>query len=123
MRNAANSRPCKSQREDVNSHGLADQWGERSVLRHMHFHKGRMTGGDPEIDTAQTQKRLDGPLALLEKIRKTFTDRTQNNSKQFLIESLISFSSTEDRELIKTVRTVESKFVVVSMRLLLVEQL
>ena len=39
-----------------------------------------MMGDDPEIDAAQTQKRLDGRLALLEKIPKTFTDRVPNNT-------------------------------------------
>ena len=33
---------------------------------------------DLEIDTAQTSKRLDGHLALLEKMRKTFTPRIPN---------------------------------------------
>ena len=33
-----------------------------------------MKGDDPEIDTAQTSKRLDGHLALLKKIQKTFTE-------------------------------------------------
>ena len=64
---------------DVNSDWLADQWDERSVLGHAQFHKGRMKGDDPEIDTAQTPKRFDRRLALLEKIQKTFTDSIPNN--------------------------------------------
>ena len=52
---------------DVNSDWLADQWDERSVLGHAQFHKGRMKGDDPEIDTAQTPKRFDRRLALLGK--------------------------------------------------------
>ena len=60
--------------KDVNSDWLSDQWGEQSVLGHAQFHKGRMKGDDPEMDTAQTSKRLDGRLALLEKLRKIFTD-------------------------------------------------
>ena len=35
-------------------------------------------GDDPEIDTAQTRKCLDGRLALLENIQKTFTDSIPN---------------------------------------------
>ena len=35
-------------------------------------------GDDPEIDTAPTPKCFDGRLALLEKIRKTFTDSIPN---------------------------------------------
>ena len=64
--------------KDVNSDCLVDQWEERSVLGHAQIHKGRMKGDDPEIDTAQTQKRFNGRLALLEKIRKTFTDSIPN---------------------------------------------
>ena len=48
-------------------------------MGHAQFHKGRMKGDDPEIDTAQTPKRFDGCLALQEKIRKTFTDSILNN--------------------------------------------
>ena len=55
--------------KDVNSDWLADQWDEGSAKGHAQFHKGRMKGDDPEIDTAQTLKRLDGNLALLEKIQ------------------------------------------------------
>ena len=36
-------------------------------------------GDDPEIDTAQTPKRFNWRLALVEKIRKTFTDSITNN--------------------------------------------
>ena len=39
-----------------------------------------MKDDDQEIDTAQTPKRLIGRLALLEKIRKTFTDSIPNKS-------------------------------------------
>ena len=59
--------------KDVNSKWLADQWEERSVLGHGRFHRGTMKGDDPWTDAVQTPKRLDGRLALLEKIRKTFT--------------------------------------------------
>ena len=55
--------------KDVNSDWLADHWDERSVLRHAQFYNGRMKGDDPEINTAQTQNRFDGFLALLEKIQ------------------------------------------------------
>ena len=64
--------------KDVNSDWFADQWDERSVLGHAQIHKGRMKGDDLEIDTMQTPKRLDGRLALLEKIRKSFTDSIPN---------------------------------------------
>ena len=53
---------------DVNSDWLADQQDERRILGHARIHKGRMKGDDPEIDTVQTPKPLDGrraPLALL----------------------------------------------------------
>ena len=63
---------------DVNSDWLADQWDERSLLGHAQFHKGRMKGDDPEVDTAQTPKRFDRRLALLGKTRKTFTDSIPN---------------------------------------------
>ena len=46
--------------QDVNSDWLARQWDERSVLGHAQINKGRMKGDGPEIDTAQTPKRLDG---------------------------------------------------------------
>ena len=45
------------------------------------FHKGKMKGDDPEIDTAQTPKRFDWRLALVEKIRKTFSGSIPNKSK------------------------------------------
>ena len=35
-------------------------------MGHVRFHKGRMKGDDPDIDNAQTPKRFDGRLALLE---------------------------------------------------------
>ena len=38
------------------------------------FHKGRMKGDDPSLDTVQTPKRFDVCLAFLEKVRKTFID-------------------------------------------------
>ena len=69
---------------DVNSDWLADQWDERSVLGHAQFHKGRMKGDDPEIDTAQTPKRFDRRLALLGKTRKTFTDSIPNKTMEWL---------------------------------------
>ena len=65
--------------KDVNSDWLADQLDKRSVLGHAQFHKGRMKGDDPEIDTAQIAKRFDGRLAPLEKNRKTFADSIPNN--------------------------------------------
>ena len=49
-------------------------------MGHAQFHKGRMKGDDPEIDTAQTPKRFERRLALLGKTRKTFTDSIPNNS-------------------------------------------
>ena len=52
----------------INSDWLADQWDEQSVSGHAQIHKGRMKGDFPEMDTAQTPKRLDGRLALLQKI-------------------------------------------------------
>ena len=64
--------------KDVNSDWLTDQWDERSVLGHARFHKGRMNGDDPEVDTARTSRHFDGRLALLEKIRKTFTESVPN---------------------------------------------
>ena len=64
--------------KDVNSDRPAGQWDERSVLGHAQINKGRMKGDDPEIHTAQTPKRFDRRLALLEKIRKTFTDSIPN---------------------------------------------
>ena len=70
---------------DVNSDWLADQWDERSVLGHAQFHKGRMKGDDPEIDTAQTPKRFDRRLALLGKTRKTFSDSIPNKVIQDFI--------------------------------------
>ena len=54
--------------------------GRAKRFGHAQIHKGRMKGGDPEIDTAQTQKRFDGLLAPVEKIRKTFTDNIPNNT-------------------------------------------
>ena len=62
----------------VNSDRLADQWDERSVLGHARVNKGRMKGDDPQIDTAQTPKRFDGCLALMERIQKTFADSIPN---------------------------------------------
>ena len=65
--------------KDVNSDWLADQWDERSVLRHARVRKGRMKGDDPQIDTAQTPKCFDWRLALQGKIQKTFADSIPNN--------------------------------------------
>ena len=76
VRDTANSPFCASQTKRRNSDWLADQWDEPSVLGHAQIHKGRMNGADPDIDTVQTPKRLDGCSALPEKIRKTFTDST-----------------------------------------------
>ena len=61
----ANSPFVNHKGKDVISDWLVD---ERCVLGHAQFHKGKMKGDDPEIDIAQTQKRLHGRLALLEKI-------------------------------------------------------
>ena len=65
--------------KDVNSDWFANQWDERSVLGQAQFHKGKMKGDDPEIDNAQPPKGFNGRLALLEKIRKTYTDSILNN--------------------------------------------
>ena len=54
--------------KDVNSDWLADQEYERSILGHAQFHKGRIKGDDPEIDTAETPKCLHGRLTLLKKM-------------------------------------------------------
>ena len=67
VRDTVNSPFRKSQRKDVNSNWLVDQWDVRSVLGHAQSLRGRMKGDDPEIRTAQTPKRLDGHLAVLEK--------------------------------------------------------
>ena len=48
--------------------------GRAKRFGHSQFDKGRMKGDGLEIYTAQTPKHLDECLALLEKIRKTFTD-------------------------------------------------
>ena len=71
--------------KDVNSDWLANQWDERSVLGHAQFHKGRMKGNDPQIDTAQTPKRFDWRLALLGKILKTFTDSADSIPNNFFL--------------------------------------
>ena len=63
----------KHKGKDVNSDWLADQWDERNVFGACAVSQRRMKGDDPEIDTAQTPKRLDERLVLLEKIRKAFT--------------------------------------------------
>ena len=60
----------------VNSDWLAGQWDKQRVLRHVQINKGMMRGDDPEIDTAQIQKRSERRLALQEKIRKTFAAST-----------------------------------------------
>ena len=66
----------------VNSDWLAGQWDKQSVLGHARIHKRRMKCDDSEIDTAQTPKpkALGGRLALLEKIRTTFTDSVPNKT-------------------------------------------
>ena len=69
--------------KSFNSDWLADQWDERSVLGHAQSYKGRLKGDDPEIDTAQTPKRFNGLLALLEKIGNTFTDSIPNKLLRF----------------------------------------
>ena len=79
--------------KDVNSDWLADQWDERSVLGHAQFHKGRMKGDDPWIDTAQTPKRFDWRLALLGKILKTFTDSIPNKIVETLWQPFPRFTS------------------------------
>ena len=56
--------------KSVNSDRLADQRDVWSVLGYAQIHKGRTKGHDPEIDTVQTPKRLNGHLALMEKIWK-----------------------------------------------------
>ena len=79
VRDTANSPFVNHKGKDINFDWLADQWDEQSILGHLQFHKGRMKGDDPDIDTAQTSKHFDGHLALLEKIRITFTDCILNN--------------------------------------------
>ena len=59
--------------------------GRRSVLRLVQVHKGRMKDYDHEIDIAQIPKQLDERLALLENIRKTFTDSIPNHHGDILI--------------------------------------
>ena len=44
------------------------------ILGHAQYYQGRVKTNDHEIETAQTPKPLEGRLALLEKIRKTFID-------------------------------------------------
>ena len=58
-------------------------------MGHARINKGRMKGDDPEIDTAQTPKRFNGNLALLEKIRKTFADSIPNNDSENLFTSCL----------------------------------
>ena len=55
--------------------GRAKHFGDAKI------NKGRMKGGDPEIDTAHTPKRFGGRLALQEKIRKTFANSIPNNNR------------------------------------------
>ena len=54
--------------KEGNSDWLADQWDKSNVLWHAASHKGRMKSNYPEIYSAQTPKRFDRLLALLEKI-------------------------------------------------------
>ena len=79
VRDTANVSFGKLQREDFKFDWHADQRDRRSVLGHAQFHKGRIKDDDPVVDTAQTPMRLDGRLALREKMRKTFTDNFPNN--------------------------------------------
>ena len=71
---------------------MGDQWDERGFWGHAQFHKGRMKGDDPEIDTAQTPKRLVGRLALLEKAQKTFTGSIPNNLPVYYYQFPLGFS-------------------------------
>ena len=71
--------------KDIKSDWFADQLDKRSVLGHAQFHEGRVKCDDPEINTAQTPKRLDGCLAVQEKIRMTFTDRIPKNILIFIV--------------------------------------
>ena len=67
-------------------------------MGHAQFHKGRMKGDDPEIDTAQTPKRFDRRLALLGKTRKTFTDSIPNkNGFGFSSCPRFTFYSTQNK--------------------------
>ena len=94
-RDTANSPFVTHKGKDVNCDWLADQWDERSVSEHAQIHKGRMKGDDPEIDTAQTPRRLEGCLALLEKIRKTFSDSFPNKrATRALVTPLLTFLYT-----------------------------
>ena len=79
VQDTAKSPFCKSQRKEVNSDWLADQWDERSVLGHAQFHKGKVKENDPEVATEHNPKIVEGVLDLLEKIRTTFTDSIMNN--------------------------------------------
>ena len=81
--------------KDVNSDWLADQWDDQSVLEHAQIYKGKIKGDNPEIDTAQTPKRLYGRLVLLVKMRKTFTDSIPNKliMRSFYFSKIIIFLS------------------------------
>ena len=48
-------------------------------MGHAQLYRGRMKDDDPEIDATQTSKHFDGRLALLDNIRKIFTDSIPNN--------------------------------------------
>ena len=72
--------------KDLNSDWLADQWDERSVLRHARVNNGRMKGDDPQIDIAQTPKALRLASGSSGENPKTFADSIPNNFgiKKFL---------------------------------------
>ena len=70
--------------------------GRAKRFGHAQFHKGKMKGDGPEIDTAQTPKLLDGRLALLEKIRKTFTDSIPNKTTDLYTKSNSDINSKND---------------------------
>ena len=80
VRDTLNSPFVNHKGKDVKSDWHPDQWDKQSALGYVQVHNRGTKGDYPEVDTAQTQKRLNGLLALLEKIRKTFTDSNQNMS-------------------------------------------
>ena len=81
VRDTANSPFCKSQR-NIYIYILIGSLINRTseAFRGMHNFTKKNEGHDPEIDTAQTAKRLDGRLVLLEKILETFTDSVPNKA-------------------------------------------
>ena len=66
----------------LNSSTIVKSARRLSVLGHAQFHKERVKGDDAEINTAQNPKRFEGHLAILEKIRKTFTDSIPNKQRE-----------------------------------------